>query len=62
MACSSQWRTSMAGREGLDYPGVQIVIDQQRIRPRYRRQRFRELQVMESAALQAWAAARATTE
>lgn len=52
--CGTQWRTSMAGREGLDYAGVRVVMDLGTIRPRQRRQRFAEVQVMESAALKAW--------
>ena len=53
--CGTQWRSSMARREGLDYAGVQVVMGMGPIRPRQRRQRFAELQVMESAALRAWA-------
>ena len=52
--CATQWRSGMAGREGLDYVGVQVVMDMGPIRLRQRRQRFAEVQVMESAALQAW--------
>lgn len=59
--CGTQWRSSMAGREGLDYAGVQVVMGMAHIRPRQRRQRFAELQVMESAALKAWAEQQATT-
>lgn len=53
-ACATQWRSGMAGREGLDYEGVRIVMAYRRIRPRQRRQRFREVQVMEAIALQEW--------
>lgn len=62
MACATQWRSGMAGREGFDYTGVQIVMREHRIRPRLRRQRFGELQVMEAAALEGWAEAREKTE
>lgn len=55
MSCGTQWRVSMGGREGFDYPGVKVVMEMSNIHPRKRSQRFREVQVMESAALQEWA-------
>lgn len=55
MACGTQWRTGMAGREGLDYGGLQVVMQMQGVSPRRQSQRFAEVQVMELAALKAWA-------
>jgi hypothetical protein len=52
----------MQGIEGLDYPGVQAVMTEHRIRPRLRRQRFCELQAMEAAALKVWAEQAAKNE
>ena len=54
-ACTTQWRTSMAGREGLDYSGVQVVLAEHHVPRRQRRQRFCEIQLMETVALQVWA-------
>lgn len=62
MACGTQWRAGGAGREGLDYGGVRVVMQMQRVRPRRQSQRFAEVQVMESAALKAWAEQQETTK
>ncbi len=55
----TQWRISLAGREGLHYDGVlshlRVV---ERIKPRRLPEVFAQLQAMERAALRAWAAAR----
>lgn len=60
--CGTQWRTGMNGREGLDYAGVEVVMRLHRVRPRQRRQRWAEVQAMESAALQAWEERKETTK
>ena len=60
MACGTQWRGTMDGREGLDYAGVQIIIAQH-TRPRWRKARLAEVQIMERSALQAWSELRQTT-
>lgn len=56
MGVQTQWRIGLAGREGLHYPGVEIVMARRRVRRRLRDQRFAEIQAMERAALTAWAA------
>jgi hypothetical protein len=50
----SQWRGGL-GHEGLDYPGVQVVIGQHRAWRLRRRQRFAEIQLMERTCLREWA-------
>lgn len=55
----TQWRTGgMGGREGLDYPAVDVAmrVGPVRVRPKDRRRRWAEIQVMERAALRTWAA------
>lgn len=54
-AVQTQWRGNGMGREGLDYAGVHLVIDQHRRWRRHRRQRFADVQVMERAVLTVWA-------
>jgi hypothetical protein len=58
LACGSQWRVSMDGREGLDYPGVEIVLQAFHLRPRRRQEVRRHLRVMEFACLDEWASQR----
>jgi hypothetical protein len=55
MAVQTQWRSGMGGRDGLDYAGVHIVIDQHRAWRTRRRRIFAGVQIMERACLQAWA-------
>jgi hypothetical protein len=54
-ACQTQWRIGMGGREGLDYSGVQRVIDQQRQWRIHRRRLFADVRRMEGACLDEWA-------
>lgn len=56
LAVQTQWRhAGMAGlRTGLDYAGVQVVIQRSGTRRRLWGRRFAELQVMERAALEVW--------
>jgi len=50
LACRTQWRVgAMGGVFGLDYPGVDVVMNMNRVRNR--RRTFSDLQVMEAAAL-----------
>lgn len=52
----TQWRVGHAGATGLDYTGVEAAL--RVLAPRKRRQLFRDLQVMERATLNEWAAQR----
>jgi hypothetical protein len=59
IACNGEWRGGQH-REGLDKPGVEIVMrDICDIPPRRRRQRMRDIHLMEGAALKAWGELRA---
>lgn len=59
MATGPAWRSGASGRDGLDYPSVEIIIrDVCRVRHRDRRQRMREVHLMANAALDEWAQAR----
>lgn len=50
------WRTSIGGREGLDYAGLSAYLrDVARIKPRHFAETFELIQAMESAALDEWA-------
>ena len=52
----TQWRTGMAGREGLHYPGVHAWLDEATdLRGDERREVFRGICAAESAVLQVWA-------
>lgn len=55
----TQWRSNMAGREGLDYAGVDSELRNgpQRVRPKDFRKVRAEIQLMEHAALRTWRAA-----
>jgi hypothetical protein len=55
LSVQTQWRTGMGGRESLDYPGVEVVM-RHGVRPKDRRRRFAEIQLMERVALRTWAA------
>lgn len=55
MSVQSQWRGAMQ-REGLDLPGVQIVISQRREWRLRRRQRLVEVQLMARVCLEEWRA------
>lgn len=59
-AVQTQWRhAGMDGtRTGLCYAGVQVVLAH-RVRPALRKRRFADIQIMERAALDAWAEQRA---
>lgn len=51
----TQWRCGMAGRDGLDYPGVATYLREvERIKPRHFQDMFKCLQAMEFAALDEW--------
>lgn len=52
-AVQTQWRSGVAGRTGLDYAGVRIVVDR-RMPRRQRAEAFEVLCRMERAALLAW--------
>jgi len=50
------WRSSMGGREGLDYSGLAVYLREvARIKPRHFTETFQLIQAMESAALDEWA-------
>lgn len=51
----TQWREGFSGATGLDYAGVEALLRLQGVRGPQRAERFAELQIMERAALQAWA-------
>lgn len=59
MACQTQWKREFAGMsgeliwQGLDYPGVAIVIRMHGFRGDRAREVFADLQIMEAAALSA---------
>ncbi len=54
LRCSTQWRGNGMRREGLDYQGVEIVMQRTGVRRRLRQQRFSEIQAMETACLEVW--------
>ncbi len=52
----TQWRTSVAGREGLDYAGVRAYLDENAPRRGARRRElFACIQACEAACLEVWA-------
>lgn len=52
----TQWRTSMGGREGLDYGGVDhYLASRPGLRPKARAELLSGLRAMELAALGEWA-------
>lgn len=53
-AVQSQWLHSFEGREGLSYPGVEVVMRMHRVRRRDWSSTFVLLQAMERAALEVW--------
>jgi hypothetical protein len=53
-AAQTQWRTGMAGRTGLDYAGVDVVLKVRGLKGRAYRETWGLLQRMEAAALAAW--------
>lgn len=55
LACSTQWRTGMAGPTGLDYAGVEALLRLNGYAGKERRELFEGLQIMEQAALSAMA-------
>jgi len=55
LGCASQWRTSMDGREGLDYGGVELVLRRSGLRPRRLREAWDAIVAMEFACLDVWA-------
>ncbi|KQT10963.1 DUF1799 domain-containing protein [Ramlibacter sp. Leaf400] len=62
LECSSQWRTSMDGREGLDLPGVEIILRRSGL-PRDRRdQAWHDIMAMQFACLEVWANRRSERE
>lgn len=58
-AVETQWRHGVSGPTGLDYAGVQCVMDRARIRPGRQRKMWRCVWAMERGALTGWAQARA---
>lgn len=63
LSCGTQWRSGPNGREGMSYPGVQIVMRDVVCIPRARRsQRMREVHLMSVSALNAWAELRQQRE
>lgn len=54
-ALQTQWRTSMAGADGLDYAGVRAYLDEAGLRGDERRDIFNGIQAAERASLEAWA-------
>lgn len=55
----TQWRQSMAGREGLDYSGVDSYLATvPGFRPKARAELWAGLRAMERAALEVWSAKR----
>lgn len=62
--CGTQWRWSMEGREGLDYPAVESVMRRHSgrrsgFRPKDEARLWGELRTLELGALTAWADQRA---
>jgi hypothetical protein len=55
LAAQTQWRSGMAGATGLDYGGVEALMRLRGLPRSQRAERFAEVQVMERAALAAWA-------
>lgn len=55
LGVQTQWRVGMAGATGLDYAGVDAALRMSGIRGERRREAFGLLQLMERAALAAWA-------
>lgn len=53
-ACQTQWRVGMQGRTGLDYAGVQVVMNRMRFRGQEGTDAFFGLQAMEIAAVNVW--------
>ena len=54
-AVQTQWRTGGAGREGLDYTGVRVWLDEAGLCGDERRNIFKGIQAAEVATLEAWA-------
>lgn len=54
----TQWRAGMGGATGMDYAAIPVVMDLHGVPPAERRECFRQLRVMEAAALQVIADAR----
>jgi len=54
-AVQSQWRSGMAGREGLDYAGVRAYLDEAGLCGDERRDTFKGIRAAEQASLEAWA-------
>lgn len=59
MSVQGQWRGGMS-REGLDLPGVEIVIRQRRAWRLHRRTRLAEVLLMAGACVEEWRAKEAT--
>jgi hypothetical protein len=53
-ACGTQWRHGFEGPTGLDYAGVEVVMERRRV-PRRQRDKLWDLLIaMESGALRGW--------
>lgn len=55
----TQWRHGFAGPTGLDYAGVQTLMDRARVHPRHQRRMWQKVWAMERGALTGWAELRA---
>ena len=53
--CHGLWRTGLRGYIGLDYGGVETLMRMRPVPQRKRKTLFADIQVMEQAALMAWA-------
>ena len=54
LGVQTQWRSGMGGREGLDYAAVDVQLRTLGVRPKDRRRRWAEIQLMERTALRVW--------
>lgn len=54
LAVSTQWLVGSGGATGLNYPGVEVVMRNWRIKRHDEQKQFSEIQVMERATLRAW--------
>lgn len=56
LSIQTQWQKDMERRVGLNYAGVEAAMRMSGIRRKERPQLYKLIQVMESAALEEWAA------
>ena len=51
----TQWRTGPSGATGLDYTAIPVVLDMWQVtKPDERNDLFRDIKIMEVAALEHW--------